>query len=68
MTIDLTLVHHGFVATPKDWAFSGWYAYFMNKNTNINAQEAMHWFGSKDNFRAIHQKLHEKKMQLLFEE
>ena len=61
-------VHHGFVATPKDWPFSSWHAYLLDKSTRINKKEAMHWFGNNKNFEAIHRDLNHKKMKSVFEE
>jgi len=61
-------VHHGFVTKSNDWRYSSWHAYLMNTSTNINKKEATKWFGSTDNFEAIHYELNHKNMKTVFEE
>ncbi|MEO9884684.1 MAG: hypothetical protein ABJR05_02565 [Balneola sp.] len=50
-------VHHGFVQSPNEWAFSSWHAYLLDKNTQINKKEGFEWFGTKENFEAAHREL-----------
>ena len=60
-------VHHGFVENPNNWAFSSWHAYLLDKNTQINKEKGLEWFGTKENFKTIHQELNQEKMMRLFE-
>ena len=60
-------IHHGFTKNLNDWPFSSWYAYVLDKVTNVSKDEAMHWFGSIENFKATHQKLNFEKSIALFE-
>jgi len=60
-------VHHGFVKSPNDWAFSSWHSFLLNKASQVNTQEAMNWFGTKKNFETIHRELNQEKMLSLFE-
>lgn len=60
-------VHHGFVASPSEWRFSSWHAYLFEKNTHINKQETLKWFGSIENFELIHHELNQEKMKSVFE-
>lgn len=60
-------VHHGFVKTPNNWAFSSWHSYLLGKTTNISKHEALKWFGTQKNFFATHNQLNQEKMRALFE-
>lgn len=60
-------LHHGFTKNLNDWPFSSWGAYMMKKNTKINMEEAIQWFGGKENFKAVHQQVKFEESIRLFE-
>lgn len=60
-------IHHGFTKNLNDWPFSSWSAYMMKKNTKINMEEAMQWFGDKETFEAVHQQVKFEESIRLFE-
>jgi REP element-mobilizing transposase RayT len=61
-------IHHGFVKYLNDWPHSSWHAYLLNKNTKINKEEGLEWFGGKEAFEALHLELQQEKLVSLFEE
>ena len=61
-------VHHKFVENPADWFFSSWHAYLLDKTTKINKMEALKWFGTQENFEAIHRILNPTNLMPIFEE
>lgn len=61
-------VHHGFVNEPGDWPHSSWHAYVLDRNTKINKEEGMAWFGGKEAFIELHRQLKPEKLIAIFEE
>lgn len=61
-------VHHGFVKNAIDWPYSSWHAYMTNKNTKINRDEGLQWFGGKEAFEKIHQDMGSENFVSVFEE
>jgi REP element-mobilizing transposase RayT len=60
-------IHHGFVKNPKDWPFSSWHAYVLNKLTRVKKEEALKWFGNMENFKVTHREMNVEKCISLFE-
>ena len=47
-------VHHGFVRRFTDWEFSSYQAFLSDKNTNLQRDEVLSWFGGVNNFNKFH--------------
>ena len=60
-------VHHGFVGNPVDWPHSSWHAYIVDQSTKINRTEGLAWFGDKENFEEVHQKMKAENLISVFE-
>jgi len=48
-------VHHGFVEEAQDWTWSSYHAFIGNKNTRLEKQEVLDWFGGQNEFMKFHQ-------------
>jgi putative transposase len=60
-------IHHGFVKELNAWRHSSWHAYLSQKPTRLAKQEALDWFGDKEEFKRIHQLLAVQDVMLDFE-
>lgn len=49
-------VHHGFVNNMEDWIYSSYNSYLTDKKTKIAKEEALDWFGNKEEFIRFHSK------------
>ena len=47
-------VHHGFVRRFTDWEFSSYHAFLSDKNTNLQRDEVLGWFGGVNDFKKFH--------------
>jgi REP element-mobilizing transposase RayT len=61
-------VHHGFTKHPAEWPHSSWHAYVQQRKTRIRREEAIEWFGSRQEFFRAHRKIRIGKLETLFEE
>lgn len=59
-------VCHRFVKRPNEWPYSSWRAYLLDKNTNLEIKEGLDWFGGIGNFKALHSRLKQEKLSLIF--
>lgn len=60
-------VHHGFVETPDDWPHSSWHAYLPGKPSRLAKEEALAWFGGKEEFVKFHRLQQERGVIMDFE-
>ena len=47
-------VHHGFVKDLSAWNYSSYHAFLSRKQTNLQRDEVLNWFGNIDSFKAFH--------------
>ena len=47
-------MHHGFVRRFTDWKFSSYHAFLSDKNTNLQRNEVLSWFGGVNDFKKFH--------------
>lgn len=59
-------VYHKFVKSPNEWPYSSWRAYLFDKNTNVEIKEGLDWFGGIGNFKALHSRLKQEKLSLIW--
>jgi hypothetical protein len=59
-------VYHGFVKSPNEWPYSSWRAYLLDKNANVEIKEGLDWFGGIGNFKALHSRLKQEKLSLIW--
>jgi putative transposase len=48
-------VHHGFVKELSAWDYSSYHAFLSRKNTHLQRDEVLSWFGNIDYFKAFHE-------------
>jgi REP element-mobilizing transposase RayT len=48
-------VHHGFVKDLSAWNYSSYHAFLSRKQTNLQRDEVLNWFGNIDSFKAFHE-------------
>ncbi|MEA5461821.1 hypothetical protein VB796_22315 [Arcicella sp. LKC2W] len=48
-------VHHGFVKDLSAWNYSSYHAFLSRKQTNLQREEVLNWFGNVDSFKAFHE-------------
>lgn len=48
-------VHHGFVKDLSAWNYSSYHAFLSRKQTNLQRDEVLSWFGNVDSFKAFHE-------------
>ncbi|PWK17458.1 transposase IS200 family protein [Arcicella aurantiaca] len=48
-------VHHGFVKDLSAWNYSSYHAFLSRKQTNLQRDEVLNWFGNVDSFRTFHE-------------
>lgn len=48
-------VHHGFVKDLSAWNYSSYHAFLSCKQTNLQRDEVLNWFGNVDSFKALHE-------------
>lgn len=48
-------VHHGFVKDLASWNYSSYHAFLSRKQTNLQRDEVLSWFGNVDSFKAFHE-------------
>ena len=48
-------VHHGFVKDLSAWNYSSYHAFLSRKETNLQRDEVLNWFGNVDSFKAFHE-------------
>jgi putative transposase len=48
-------VHHGFVKDLSSWNYSSYHAFLSRKQTNLQRDEVLNWFGNVDSFKAFHE-------------
>ena len=48
-------VHHGFVKELSAWNYSSYHAFLSRKQTNLQRDEVLNWFGNVDSFKAFHE-------------
>lgn len=61
-------VHHGFVSDTNDWPYSSWHAYLFERNTRINREEGLEWFGNREIFLAAHRESKQEQLNSMLEE
>jgi hypothetical protein len=61
-------VHHGFVKDLNNWPHSSWFAYLIDKETKINKEKGIKWFGGRDAFKTVHRELNTEKLISIFED
>lgn len=52
-------IHHGFVKHPSEWPFSSYQIFLSDKQTQLEREEVLEWFGSKDFFVEFHRQSRE---------
>lgn len=50
-------VRHGFVQSPSEWEFSSFSIIKSRKETKLNRNDVLDWFGSRDKFVAFHKSI-----------
>jgi len=50
-------VHHGFVKDLSSWNYSSYHAFLSRKQTNLQRDEVLSWFGNVDSFKAFHEEM-----------
>lgn len=48
-------VHHGFMLQPEDWLHNSYHSLLSSKQTLLQRQEVLDWFGGQSAFRGFHQ-------------
>jgi putative transposase len=48
-------VHHGFVKDLSAWNYSSYHAFLSHKQTNLQRDEVLNWFGNVDSFKTFHE-------------
>jgi REP element-mobilizing transposase RayT len=49
-------VHHRLTNKMSDWKYSSYHTYLTAKETRMNREEVLSWFGGSDNFLKFHEK------------
>ena len=47
-------VHHGFCKTSDEWTYSSYEAFLSEKQTKLNRNEVLEWFGGREKFKQFH--------------
>ena len=50
-------VHHGFVTDMQAWEYSSFHAFLSQKQTNLQRDEVLNWFGNVESFIRFHQEM-----------
>ncbi|MDB5226469.1 MAG: Transposase [Bacteroidota bacterium] len=58
-------IHHGFCNTIDDWYWSSYHTYLNSKQTLLEKEKTLEWFGGKEKFVKLHNSIPVKKLQLV---
>jgi putative transposase len=47
-------VHHGFTKDLADWKFSSYWAFLLNKETKLQKEQVLGWFGGQNDYKNFH--------------
>ena len=47
-------VHHGFTKDLADWKFSSYWAFLLNKETKLQKEQVLEWFGGQNDYKNFH--------------
>ncbi|MFY8090173.1 MAG: transposase [Chitinophagaceae bacterium] len=48
-------IHHNFCKSIDEWTYSSYHTILSNKPTGVEREKVIDWFGSLNNFKALHQ-------------
>ena len=57
-------VHHGFCNSLEDWYWSSYHTYLNTKQTLLEKEKTLEWFGGKEEFVLVHNKSGENYYQM----
>ncbi len=66
--IHANAVHHRLADNIKNWKYSSYHAYLTAKETRMNREEVLSWFGGSADFIKFHEKEFDKNLVLGMEE